>query len=303
MLRILPVMREADATQRELERMVSQRRDFIRRPEGPPSGALLRAAESEREEIERIFSRVESELDIETPRLLPEEITRPSIYWLDTLRRKRAEISSRAREKRVAIPSGLGFADTLPSDERVPELLFRLYVAEELIDKAIENALRSISEIAFGETSDAEGLSGLDVKKASLTFSVQGSLENLFRFIKSLRSASFVYTVSDIGFEAVEVERTVAVETPDAPVRRRQDARRPSEFPDEMFPDEMRETQERRIVERFLNANLRVDMYYIPGREEVEITSPEAGDGIRERPPEFPEAPPVEPSERRRIVR
>jgi hypothetical protein len=305
LLRILPVMRDADSMQGELRSMISQRKEFISRPQGPPSEVLLRAAESARMEQEKIFQEAKANLAIEAPGLLPEGITRPSIYWLDTLKRKRRGISSRAGKADLGIPSGLGFADGLPSDDRVPELLFRLYVTEELIDKAIESGLRSVKELEFGESSDAPGLEDLDVKKVDLDFSAEASLENLLKFLKSLRSASFMYIVNDMSFKSVESERVEVEEAPDRAAARRPAAR--GIPPGDAGYESREERIEKRIVERYLGVNMKLATYYIPGREGVEIEAPaeepagEEPDSTAETSPE--DDMPREPSERRRIVR
>lgn len=308
MARILPVMREAESMSREFQSMLSQRRDLASRPEGPPSEALLEAARDVRREKEQMFRKMEDEFSIGVPELVPEGITRPSIYWLNTLRAKRAEISSAAEDAGLGIPAGLGFADGLPDDERVPELLFRLYVTEELIGKAVESNLRSISALSFGESGEAEGLGDMGVHRVPLMFSVEASLEDLFLFVKSLQDASFKYIVDDMRFEAVEVERVEVEEVPPElrPDRPPEDIRRREREPDVFRAPRQEETIERRFVERFLNIGIEMTMYYTPEDDDPEIGAADEYAAERERdfsPGELPEEEPREPVERRRIVR
>ncbi len=324
-LRILPVMREAESLSGQFQNMMSQRRELVSRPEGPPSEILLKAAVEATAEKEKLLRELEAELSVEVPALLPEGTTRPSIYWLDTLRRQRSEIVSRAADAGLAISPSLGFADGLPADGRVPDLLFRLYVNEELIGKALESGLRSISELRFrdaharyaqprgrerdfyapGSTAveasgigqPVSGLEDMGIKKATLDFSIESSLENLLVFISSLRNASFMYNIEDMRFEAVAVER-VEFEEADVPPERMTSAERRRR--DEFFDERMEERIERRITERFLRVNMELSMYYTSGDGEAAIRRLEEGAPAGE---ELPDATRPGPGERSRIIR
>lgn len=307
MVRILPVMRDAESMSREFQSILSQRRELASRPEGPPSEFLLEAAREARREKEQMFKDMEDEFSIDVPELLPEGITRPSIYWLNTLRSKRVEISAVAENAGLNIPAGLGFTDGLPEDERVPELLFRLYVTEELIGKAAESGLRSISELGFGESGEAEGLGDMGVHSVPLMFSVEATLDDLFLFIKSFQDASFVYIIDDMRLEAVEVERVEIEQVPaeERAVRRRDDILRERD-PEGFRTPLQEETIERRFVERFLKVGLEMTMYYIPADDDPEMRAPDEYAVEPERdltPEDLPDETPREPVERRRIVR
>lgn len=267
-LRILPVLRESRSLSGQLQSMLAQRRELVSRPEGPPSEALLRAAKEATVIKEEMLSGLEDRIFIDVPRLVPPGIVRPSIYWLDTLRRKRPEISGKAGEAGLSIPPGLGFEDGLPQDEAVPRLLFRLYVTEELIGKAAASRLRSISALNFGEGGKAGGLEDLGIEKAPLRFTVEASLENLFAFIQSLRDASFIYIIDDMKFKVVEMER-VEARRPDSRARTRGFEQ---DMDMEMYM-EMMEEPGRRITERFLEVEFAASMYYIPAEGE-DVSAP-----------------------------
>ncbi len=332
-MRIRPVMRETEQLSSQLERMISQRRELISRPEGPPSEELLRMAREETRLKAEILEELESEIEIQAPELMPERISRPNIYWLDTLRRKRTEISGLAESAGLDVPPALGFGDGLPDDPEVPKLLFRLHVVEELVVLAADSRLRSITAVSFGdggqrrdardqfgpvhgvgapgEPAAVAGLEDMGVKKLSITFSTESTLDNLLNFMMLLRNANYLYVIDDLRLETIKVER-VEVEEAErtaapSPVqdRRRRD---PHTGDFVMDPGSERgvERVERRILERFLKADFEISMYYVPARTEDAEASlpgsgvdPGAGSPVSPRPTE----PPRDTGERSRIIR
>ncbi len=328
-LRIQPVMKQAGSLSRELDRMLSQRRELASRPEGPPSQILFEAAQKQTKLKEAIFDEIESKLSIKVPDLLPEGTTRPSIYWLDSLRRKRVQLLAKAEQSGLVVPSDLGFRDELPSDERVPVLLLRLFVTEEFIGKAAESNLRSISALRFEEApaatdrrylyaaqpasgagfgSPAAGLEDMGVMKVPVRFTVEASLENLFSFMFSLESGSFLYIIDDMKLTAVELERTEA-----EPAGRTETGRlhAPS-IPGRGMPAEgfwgerFAERPQTKITERFLEVEFEVSMHYIQGKDRLDASATSADVPLFDAAPgiwEQPGGASPDPGERRRIPR
>ncbi len=327
LVRIHPVMRETQELSQELDRKIRERRDLVSRPEGPPSEELLEVAKEETVATEQMLVEIKERFDIQAPDVLPEGITRQSIYWLDTLRAKREEIQERAEEAGLELEPGLGFGDELPAEYEVPQLLFMLYVSEELFDIAAGSGLRFMSPVEFVEAEqrrddfgvglrprddfeprvgreateerlvageDVSGLEDLNVRTVMLGFSVEGGLEEIFGFINNLRDGTFLYVVEDMQMEAVEHERTVTREIGDAPARRRDPYMSPEMMDDPYFDPEFmmpgdREREET-VIERFLRVNMMVPMFYIPTEEDP--LDPEAMDipeEVLEEPEEMPD--------------
>ncbi len=264
-IRVFPVLRDADRLSTRMEEMLVQRSELFLRPEGPPSESLLQAAREESSVRGWLLEEIEKNLKISHPPLLPEGAGRPGIYWLDTLKRKRAGITGRARQEGISIPAGLGFSDSLPSRDEVPGLLFKLYIVEEIYGLAADSGLLSISEIrivdetraarpgereffrdvppeASGRVSEdmgrqVPGLEDIGVRRVLLELSAEAALADLFVFVNRLRHGSFLYVIEDMRLRAVEERRGAAGR---------------------------RDGTERITTEKFLSVDLKLAMYYIP---------------------------------------
>lgn len=269
---IRPVIIENDQMRASIERMLAARREMMMRPEGPPSELLVSAMREEAELRERAFEQILGTIPHELPVLLPPEISRPGIYWMETLQSKRRALAETAGDAGLSVPADLGFRAGLPSEEEVPSLLFRMAVVEDLVTIAAGSKMRSITAVAFGEGEDAIRSGELHLRKVPLDFTVEASLEGIFRFMDKLRRGRFLYVIDDMRLEVVHAERVEFEERPEeerAPFPR---ARRPRDFEeDEEFyedPEPGISRVETRIRERFLSAALKVYMYYSePGSE------------------------------------
>lgn len=203
-VRVRPVLVGGRELSERFVEKVNEKSDFLSRPEGPPTEKLIKETREENEMLLAGYWEGIEELNMVKPGLLPEDTARPSIYWLDTLRRTRRELSAAARRAGIDIPKGLSFGDEIPSDDQVPELLRRLKIIEEVLTLAVRSKLKSVTGVSLGTEEVIPSSGGAFLKRLPLYFSVTGDLESLVLFMHSLQETDSFYIVEDISVENEE---------------------------------------------------------------------------------------------------
>ncbi len=175
---------------------------FITRLQGAPTDSLLRAVVEEDKLLNDTLAHTVRELNLQKAELLPEMTARPSIYWLDVLRKTRLALTRETRKAGMEIPQGLTFGDDIPSDEKVPELLRKLELVEELIRLGIKSGVNSFSDLNLGNEVVVQS-SGKDfLRKLNVNLSMTGSLNSLVNFIYLLQKANSFFVIQDMEIES-----------------------------------------------------------------------------------------------------
>ena len=203
-VKVRPLLIKSKELASQYSAMIVEKQNFLSRPEGPPTQKLIKETEEKNQLLQNVYTEGMEKLDLEKPSLLPENIARPSIHWLDVLRRTRNKLSTEAKKSNVEIPANLSFGDDIPSDEEVPELLYRLVIVEEILTIAIENRLKSITNIQLGIEGTINSSGKPFLRKLPLNFSVTGNIESLVSFVYSLQEAKSFFVIEDISITSKE---------------------------------------------------------------------------------------------------
>jgi hypothetical protein len=201
-VRVRPVLKKVQALSAEYKEKISEKEKLVSRPEGPPTRALIKSIHQANESLYNVYGEGIGTLNLIEPRLPPENTSRPSIYWLDILRRARTRLRAEARKSAVEIPAGLSFGDDMPDGDCVPKLLRRLRIVEEILPLAIKSRVKSVTDIQLGDEEIIESSGEPFLEKLPLSFSIAGNLESLVRFIHSLQETDSLYIIESISIRS-----------------------------------------------------------------------------------------------------
>ncbi len=202
-IRVRPLQKKGASLTREYREKIASKKSFLSRPEGPPSEMLIKSVKVEGESLRNAYGTGVKRLNLAKPEFLPPGTSRPGIYWLDELRKTRKGLLAQAIRSDVDIPRGLSFPDNIPAEDEVPELLRRLKIVEEILTMAIKSRVKSVASIKTRDKKIIESSGEVFLEKPSLSFSVEGSLESLVRFIHFLQEVDSLYVIQDIGIETI----------------------------------------------------------------------------------------------------
>ena len=149
-IKVKPLLVQGASLAKDYMHKIDTKQKFLARPEGPPTKMLVKSTGEEGKLLRDTYAAGVQKLNLRKPRVLPEGILQPSIYWLDTLGRTRKELLAQANRSHVDIPRDLSFGDDIPLEKEVPKLLRRLRIVEEIITLAIKSELKSVTEIKPG---------------------------------------------------------------------------------------------------------------------------------------------------------
>ncbi len=205
-IKVRPLQKKGASLNAEYREKVAARESFIARREGPPTEMLEALVEEEGESLQDAHGVGVKRLNLVKPELLPEDTSRPGIYWLDVLRKTRRGLRVQAVRSDVDIPTGLGFPDDMPppTEDEVPELLRRLRTIEEVLTLAIKSGVKSVAGIEADDKEIIESSGELFLEKLSLSFVMEGNLESLVRFIHFLQEVNSFYVIEDIDIRTVK---------------------------------------------------------------------------------------------------
>lgn len=164
-------------------------------PEKVPSEMLLREIKSETEFLKGAYDKAVKDLGLENSGLLPENAARPSIYWLNLMRKTKINIERRAKKSGLKIPKDLTFSSDVPDDSEVPALLGKLKIVDELISIAGTAGVKSISGMQWMENEIIEESGNPFIKKSYISFLIAGSIESMVKFISSLNETDSFYAI------------------------------------------------------------------------------------------------------------
>ena len=181
---------------------VSAMQRFMTRPQGAPTDSLLKAVLQEDKLLNDTLAQAVSELGMKKTKLLPEAVPRPSIYWLDVLRKTRLVLTRDARKAGMGIPRGLTFGNDIPSDEQVPQLLRKLTLIEELVGLGIKSGMSSFSDLEIGSEEAVQSSEKDFLRKLNVNLSMTGSLDSLLNFIYFLQEADSFFIIEDMEIES-----------------------------------------------------------------------------------------------------
>ncbi len=204
-IKVRPLQKKGASLIREYREKIASKESFVSRAVGPPTEMLKASVKEEGESLQNAYGAGVKRLNLIKPELLPEGTSRPGIYWLDVLRKTRRGLLSQAGRD-VDIPRGLSFPDNMPppDEDEVPELLRTLRIIEEVLTLAIKSGMKSVADIRAGDKEIIESSGALFLEKASLSFSMEGNLESLVRFIHFLQEADSFYVIEDIDIQTIE---------------------------------------------------------------------------------------------------
>ncbi len=201
-IRVRPLQKKGASLASEYRRKIASKRSFLSRAEGPPTEKLKALVNEEGKSLRNAYTAGVKRLNLIKPELLPEGASRPGIYWLDVLRKTRKGLLAQAIRSGVDIPRGLSFPDNIPLEDEVPELLRTLRMIEEVLTLAIKSGMKSVTNIGAGDKEIIESSGELFLQKPSLSFSMEGNLESLVRFIHLLEEVDSLYVIEDIDIRS-----------------------------------------------------------------------------------------------------
>ena len=170
-------------------------------PEKVPSGMLLKEIKSETEFLKGAYDKAVKELCLENSCILPENAARPSIYWLNLMRKTKIDIEHRAKKSGLKIPADLTFSSDVPDDSEVPALLEKLKIVDDLISIAVIAGLKSISEMQWGESKIVEESGNPFIKKSYINFLIAADIESMIKFISFLNEADSFYAIESFEID------------------------------------------------------------------------------------------------------
>ena len=205
-IKVRPLQKKGASLIREYRGKIAEKISFVSRAEGPPTEMLKASVKEEGESLQNAYRAGVKTLNLIKPELLPEDTSRPGIYWLDVLRKTRRGLLTQAMRSHVEIPRGLSFPDDMapPLEDEVPELLRTLRIIEEVLTLAIKSGVKSVADIRAGDKEIIESSGALFLEKPSLSFSMDGNLESLIRFIHLLQEVDSFYVIEDIDVQTTE---------------------------------------------------------------------------------------------------
>jgi len=205
-IKVRPLQKKGASLTVEYREKVAEKKRFDARPEGPPTKRLKGSVKEEGESLKNAYGAGVKGLNLAKPELLSEGTSRPGIYWLDVLRKTRRGLLTQAMRSHVEIPRGLSFPDDMapPLEDEVPELLRTLRIIEEVLTLAIKSGVKSVTGIRAGDKEIIESSGELFLEKPSLSFSMDGNLESLIRFIHLLQEVDSFYVIEDIDIQTTE---------------------------------------------------------------------------------------------------
>ncbi len=199
---VKPIVSQANDLRSQYLTKLAAKEKFMTRPQGSPTHSLLKAVLGEDKLLNDTLAQALRELSLQKAKLLPEAAARPSIHWLDVLRKTRLALTREARKAGMGIPKGLTFGDDIPSDEEVPELLRRLEVIKELVGLGIKSRMSSLSDLSLGSEEVVQSSGKKFLRKLNVNLSMTGSLDNLVNFIHSLQEADSFFVIEDMEIES-----------------------------------------------------------------------------------------------------
>ena len=202
MVKVRPMQKKAGAKNLQYRMKVDAKKKFIARREGAPTAGLKKAMQEENRLLYTMCTTGTERLGMRKRVLLSEDITRPSIYWLDVLRKTRKELVDKARESEVNIPADLSFGDDIPLACDVPELLSRLRIVEQLVGLVIESGVESVSSLEPASEEIIEGGDEVFLRKLNISFSLEGNLVSLVNFVHSLQEVQSFYAIENISLRS-----------------------------------------------------------------------------------------------------
>ena len=185
--KVRPIQKKTDVKNLEYRVKVDEKKRFIARREGPPTTGLKKAIQEENRLLYTMCRTGTERLGMRKQVPLSETIARPSIYWLDILRKKREELVDKARASEVNIPADLSFGDGIPLACDVPELLSQLRIVEQLVGLVIESGVESISSLKPASEEIIESGDEVFLRKLNISFLLEGNLVSLINFVHSLQ--------------------------------------------------------------------------------------------------------------------
>lgn len=200
-IKVRPLLKDATSLKKEYKQNIDRKKRYLSPDEGPPTQMLAKLIGEEKESLYNAYSAGVERLSLIKPELLSEGELQPTIYWKDTLRKKRIRLLAQARRSHVQIPEGLSFGDNIPPREEVPRLLRELKIVEEILTLAIKSGVESVSDIALDAEQLIESSGEIFLKKVRFKFSMGGNLECLVRFIHSIQEIDSFYVIEDISIE------------------------------------------------------------------------------------------------------
>ena len=204
MLKIRPIQNKASILYAEYRAKLDQKKRLISRHEGKPTDALKRAVYAETQLLKTTCMAGIEKLGLRKQAHLPDNIGRPSIYWLDVLRKTRAELLDNAKASGVEIPRNLSFSDAIPAANDIPALLTQLRIVEDIVSLAIRSGVESVSGLTLGAEEIIRSGDGPFLAKLTVSFSLTGNLQSLINFIYSLEKINSFYAIKDISVESKE---------------------------------------------------------------------------------------------------
>ncbi len=201
-VKVKPVLKESEALSAEFKEKIGRKKELISGQEGPPTRMLIKSIHRANESLYNVYREGVEKLNLIEPELLPENTPRPNIYWLDILRRARAELRAKARKSEVQIPAGLSFGDDMPDADDVPNLLRRLEIVKEILTLAINSKVKSVADVQLGSEEIIESSGEPFLGKFPLSFSIAGNLESVVCFIHSLRETDSFYIIDDMNIQS-----------------------------------------------------------------------------------------------------
>lgn len=203
-IRVRPLQKKGASLTSEYRRKIASKKSVFSRHEGSPTEKLKASVKEEGESLKNAYRAGVKRLNLIKPELLPEDTSRPGIYWLDVLRKTRKGLLAQAMRSDVDIPRGLSFPDNIPPGDEVPELLRTLRMIEEVLTVAIKSGMKSVADIRAGDKEIIESSGELFLEKPSLSFSMEGNLESLVRFIHFLHEVDSFYVIEDIDIQTIK---------------------------------------------------------------------------------------------------
>ena len=202
MVKVRPIQKKTGAKDLEYRMKVDENKRFIARREGAPTTVLKKAIQEENWLLYTMCRAGMERLGMRKRVPLPENIARPSIYWLDVLRKTREELVDKARKSEVNIPADLSFGGDIPLASDVPELVSRLRIVEQIVGIAIESGVESISNLEPASEKIIEGDGKVFLRKLNINFSLKGNLVSLINFVHSLQEVKSFYAIENISLRS-----------------------------------------------------------------------------------------------------
>ncbi len=194
-------------------------REFMERPEGPPSKELVDSLNAQNAVLAEEQVATVKFLNLALPELaLNEEPTKRVVDWMNTLQEARDQAGRRARQAGLEIgDASLWFRDVLPDAGDVEELHRQLGVMLEVVNVAVESKLSGLDSVRCQLPYQGDQWSGMSFRgKDDITIKLTGDTGAITRFLHGMNNASYYFLVRSFSIEAAggrELGVTLEVET------------------------------------------------------------------------------------------